>query len=288
MKKSTLFTAAMLFIGITANAQTGYCTAAMNADGESTFKWDEAQNFCPIIVSDAVAEAMTGKGIKKDLRVDDTNRFLYVWDNTYTAAESDGLNTFGDFGGYLDMVVGTVGWSGLGFIETTNPVDFSFLDDGNYYLHFGTKGTTASQCIGFCDGKFSIGEAAFVDNGNSIKNIGNWVADGEWYYFDVPVEDIYTVMGGKLNVFTAANGGQAAYKSNYLWALSGGTAGTHLVLENVFLYQKKGETDGINSVNAADGKQTLYDVQGRKVADMSKSGIYIVKTAQGNKKVAVK
>jgi hypothetical protein len=41
-------------------------------------------------------------------------------------------------------------------------------------------------------------------------------------------------------------------------------------------------------VNTAADLQTVYDVQGRRVSDMSQSGVYIVKTAQGTKKVAVK
>lgn len=289
MKKSTLIASLMLMIGVTANAQTGFCTAATDENAESTFNWADAQNFCPILVSEAVGEAMATKGIKRELRVDDTQRYLYVWDNTYTAADADGSNSFGDFGGYIDMVVvGSAGWSGLGFIDTKH-VDFSFLDEGGYYLHFGTKGATTPQCIGFCDGKVSIGDNAFVDAGKAIKNIGNWVADGEWYYFDIPMSAIYEVAGGKENVFTAAQGGQTDYKSNYLFALSGGVTGTHLILENVFLYQKKSEVaSGIKTVGTTDNAQTIYDVQGRKVSDISKSGIYIVKNSQGTKKVAVK
>lgn len=291
MKKSTLIASLMLMIGVTANAQTGFCTAATDENAESTFNWADAQNFCPILVSDAVSEAMTTSGIKLDLRIDDTNRFLYIWPNgdSYTAAEASGNNSFGDFGGYFDMVVGTLGWSGLGFIDTKNPIDFSFLDEGGYYLHFGTKGEIITHCIGFCDGKVSIGDNAFVQEGKAIKNIGNWVADGEWYYFDIPMSAIYEVAGGKENVFTAAQGGQTAYKTNYFWTLSGGTTGKHLVIENAFLYQKKSEVaNGIKTVGTTDDAQTIYDVQGRKVSDISKSGIYIVKNSQGTKKVAVK
>src|SRR3712207_2136882 len=120
MKKTTLLSAAMLFMALSANAQaTGYCTAANNADAQTTFDWENAQNFCPILTSDGVQEVIDQKGMKRDLRVDDTNRFLYVWDNTYTSTDASGANSFGDFGGYIDMVVGTVGWSGLGFIDNS-------------------------------------------------------------------------------------------------------------------------------------------------------------------------
>lgn len=287
MKKTTLIASVMMFASFTANAQTGYCKAATNANAESTFNWGDSQNFCPILVSDVVGEAMTTNGIKRDLRVNDTNTHLYVWGNTYSAAPADGSNTFGDFGGYIDMVVGTVGWSGLGFIDDKT-VDFTFLNEGGYYLHFGTKGATTPQCLALAGGKFSIGEAAFVDAGKTIKNLGNWNADGEWYYFDVPVDALIQIAGGLANVFPSSEGGQGAYKSNYFWALSGGTAGTHLILENVFLYQKKSELSGINVVNVDDDAAVVYDVQGRKVSDMTKSGVYVVKTAQGTKKVAVK
>lgn len=208
-----------------AQAQTGYCTKAVAADGTSSFDWSKAKNFCPILVSQDVYQTMQATGIKADYQVDDTNSHLWLW-NGYTSLDASGVNSFGGNGGYLDLRVNDgAGWSGMGFINDAG-IDLSFLND-DYYLHFGTRGATDTHNITFAGAAFSIGNGVM----DGKENLGNWKNDGKWYYFDIPVSKL------KQMGVTLISG----YKDNYLTALSGGTGGVELVMENIFLYER---TDG--------------------------------------------
>ena len=189
------------------------------------------------------------------MRVDDQVKHLWVWNNTYNAGDGSGMNSFGQLEDHLALTVSNIGWSGMGIISDT-PVDFSDLDD-TYVLHFAIKGNPANaQCIGFCDAKFALGDNAFVDNGTTVKNLGTWKNDGEWYYVDVPISVLKKIM----DPWSTANGGQKAYKSNYFWALSGGTQGVELHLDNIFIYKSstltpsfaKGDVNGDGQVNVTD------------------------------------
>ncbi|MDD6687776.1 dockerin type I repeat-containing protein [Sodaliphilus pleomorphus] len=253
MKKFTLCLAILAMAAMGAKAQT--VAKALNEQGEPTFDWSKASNFMPIMVGDAEYEAMKTKGIKADLRVDDQVKHLWVWEKTYNAGDGSGMNSFGQLEDHLALTVSNVGWSGMGITSDT-PVDFSDLDD-TYVLHFAIKGNPANaQCIGFCDAKFALGDNAFVDNGTTVKNLGTWKNDGEWYYVDVPISVLKKIM----DPWSTANGGQKAYKSNYFWALSGGTQGVELHLDNIFIYKSstltpsfaKGDVNGDGQVNVTD------------------------------------
>ena len=72
--------------------------------------------------------------------------------------------------------------------------------------------------------------------------------------------------------------------------LSGGVEGTQLNYDAVFFYQKTDEiAAGIDNVkNEAAAKTAIYTADGVQVSNMNKSGLYIVKTADGVKKVLKK
>lgn len=293
MKKITvaasLLTLALLVPNV-ADAQ--YSSASLNANGESTFDFTNSKDYVLIYVGDAEKEAMASK-IKADYTVDDTKNFLYVWNNTYTGHETSGINSFGQAEGWLDFTVNSVGWSGLGFASSKgNGKDLSMLDD-SYILHFAMKGTDASahasHAIGIGTAKFTIGTSAFVDNGASYKVLGDYPRDGEWYSFDIPfsvLKRLNTV--DATGVFETSSGGATAYVSNVFWTLSGGVTGTELQLDGIFFYRKS--TTAINDVTTENSKKikAIYDIQGRKVRNMNKTGLYIVKTNDGVKKVSVK
>ncbi len=281
MKKFTLLLATFAMVAMGAQAQT--VTKALNAEGESTFDWSKASQFVPIVVGDAEYEAMKTKGIKADLRVDDQTKHLWVWNSTYVSGDGSGMNSFGQLEDHLALTVSNVGWSGMGIISD-NALDMSYIDD-TYMLHFGIKGNPANpQCIGFCDSKFALGDNPYVDNGSTIKNLGTWKNDGEWYYVDVPVSVIKKIS----DPWTAAQGGQKAYKNNYFWTLSGGTQGVELHLDNIFLYKSsdlgttvaKGDVNGDGVVNVTDattgvnivlGTETNADYMSR--ADLNGDGV---------------
>lgn len=55
----------------------------------------------------------------------------------FSANTSTGNNSFGNAEAYIDLSVGSSGWSGLGY-ESPAGLDYSMLDD-SYYLHFAMK-----------------------------------------------------------------------------------------------------------------------------------------------------
>lgn len=256
MHKLFAIFAAFILVG-NLYAQSGYCTKAVDASGKSTFQWADAQNFCPIVVSADVLQTMNDNGgVKLDMQANGKTTFLYIWENTYSSKAANGVNSFGGNGGYLDLVVNAgKGWSGAGYINNAG-LDMSFLTD-DYYLHFGTRGKTSTHTITLGGIEFCIGSGT-----DGHKNLGNWVNDGEWYYFDIPVEMLKSM--GKL-----FDNNSASYKQNFFTALSGGTAGTELILENVFLYQKKsggsGGGDEDEGGNVIDFKPTVTTITGKSI-----------------------
>lgn len=293
MKKITIAASLLTLALLVPNASNAqYSSASLNANGESTFDFTNSKDYVLIYVGDAEKEAMASK-IKADYTVDDTKNFLYVWNNTYTGHETSGINSFGQAEGWLDFTVNSVGWSGLGFASSAgNGKNLSMLDD-SYILHFAMKGTDASadasHAIGIGTAKFTIGSSAFVDNGTSYKILGDYTRDGEWYSFDIPfsvLKKLSTV--DATGIFETSNGGATAYVSNVFWALSGGVTGTELQLDGIFFYRNS--TTAINDVTSGndDKVKTIYDIQGREVKDMNKTGLYLIKTGNGVRKVAVK
>ncbi len=293
MKKITIAASLLTLALLVPNASNAqYSSASLNANGESTFDFTNSKDYVLIYVGDAEKEAMASK-IKADYTVDDTKNFLYVWNNTYTGHETSGINSFGQAESWLDFTVNSVGWSGLGFASSTgNGKNLSMLDD-SYILHFAMKGTDASahasHAIGIGTAKFTIGSSAFVDNGTSYKILGDYTRDGEWYSFDIPfsvLKKLSTV--DATGIFETSNGGATAYVSNVFWALSGGVTGTELQLDGIFFYRNS--TTAINDVTSGndDKVKTIYDIQGREVKDTNKTGLYLIKTDNGVRKVAVK
>ncbi len=234
MKK--LFTLAALLLAASAmNAQ--YITKALNENDESTFKWENASNFIMLSVGDAEREAMEGK-ILADYNIDDANVWMYIWPNgeTYAGGDGTGMNSFGQLENHIALVVTNQGWSGGGIVRPAG-ADLSMIDD-TYVLHFGIKGKPNDNAThGFRVGKaeFSIGPTPFIDNGNSLKLLGDFERNGEWYYVDIPFSVLkQCAADGKP---FSNDGGPAAYTGNILAFLSGGVQGTELHLDNIFFYK---------------------------------------------------
>ncbi|MDO4309640.1 MAG: hypothetical protein Q4C43_02800 [Prevotella sp.] len=74
--------------------------------------------------------------------------------------------------------------------------------------------------------------------------------------------------------------------------MSGGGQGDEIQLDNIFFWREKSSVSAIETVTASrnDGAApvAVFDIAGRRVASMSRPGLYIVRTADGVKKVAVK
>ena len=239
-------------------------TKALDASGTTTFDFKNSYDAVLISTSMGVTNAFSEK-TKADYNVDDTKHFLYIWENTYNAEASEGVNSFGFGEDFNHFTVGTVGWSGLGFASNKNGgKDLSMIDD-EYIFHIGFRGTSTD---GHTSHKVTVGNAAFTVGNNSVEGatiIGDFKRDGTWTYFDIPVTILKTLAGGEL--FDNA----ADYTGNVVAILSGGTQGADLQFDNIFFYKnpnvKKGVPTEDNTTKigqyatkALEGGQSTFDL----------------------------
>lgn len=173
-----------------------------------------------------------------------------VWSGTYTAGTNSGLGFYGGATGWVSFVVGTVGWSGGAWDLYNGTADVPDVDKvpaiaedlDSYYLHFAYKTNQASSshllqmCWPSADyggSKFAIGNAPYVDAGVTynpiapVNNDGTFTV-GEWNEYEVPLKDMgldfsQEPMKAAINLFVF---------------LSGGTTGTTLDLDAIFIYKK--------------------------------------------------
>ncbi len=268
-----------------ANELGDYGYKSLNASGESSFVF-EGKDFINFNVPSATLDMQTAGGTQES-NILAGYYTLYNWEgNCYTDGthSGDAVNSFGiDNQGWIDWVVGTKGWSGGGFIDQEG-ADLTVLDQGDWYLHFAMRGT--DQCnhlIGFAEARFTIGSAPFDD---LTPVIGNYKRDNEWYSFDIPFSVIKAQKGAAL--FPSNKGGQANWKDNLVWFMSGGHTGDELQLDNVFFWREK-VTDGIIPPSISpEGENTeasprgglvgvsWYSLDGRKLnGKPTTKGIYI-------------
>lgn len=190
-----------------------------------------------LISMDGVTAGKLGTKVKADFRPDELTKFLYIWDNTFTAGTASGPNCFGEVEPWVSLNVGSVGWSGAGF----NCKDGAALDKlvaittnpDKYYLHIAIKSKSPATFVFAMDGqsgaKFAVGPAAFNDNGTIIQPLADFPRDGEWQKIEIPMSTL------KTNGLLYSAG---ATDKNVLWFLAGGTPGTELNIDGVFIYKK--------------------------------------------------
>lgn len=220
---------------------------AVDDNGNYTFDKTKGTDYVLISTSTGVTEMLSDRTLK-NYNVDNVQNFLYIWDNTYNAAASTGVNSFGFAEGYNSFTVGTVGWSGLGFASVKGSgKDLSMIDD-SYILHFAMKGNDIdlhrSHTVTVGNANFIIG---YSDGTN--PSLGDYKRDNRWYYFDIPVKWIKTLTpSGEL--FTGA----ANYAGNVLAFNSGSFGGTPLKFDNVFFYKA---TTAIPDIPTTDTQTSL-------------------------------
>lgn len=192
--------------------------------------------YFPIIL-DGITAGKLGTRIRADFRPDEINKFLYIWDNTFTSGASVGPNAFGEVEPWTNLVVGTQGWSGAGFF-CADPVALDRLvpvtaNPDRYVLHMAIKSRSNAVFVFGLDGqsnvRFAVGPAAFNDNGVLIQPLADFPRDGEWQKIEIPMT---TLRNNGLLYGTGMN------NKNVLWLLAGGVAGTSLELDAVFIYRK--------------------------------------------------
>lgn len=213
-------------------------TCAVTVTESTNFKASlTGTEYYPIILDGTTAKALGAK-IKADFRPDEATKFLYVWDNTYTAGQTTGPNFYGEVEGWVSLSVGSVGWSGAGFFCK----DAALLDKlapltantDKYYLHIGVKSKDNAVHVIGMDGqsnvKFALGATAFNDNGTLIQPLGDFTRDGEWHEIEIPLSTL------KTNGLLYSTGMK---EKNVMFVLSGGTAGKTIDLDAVFIYKKQ-------------------------------------------------
>lgn len=272
-----------------------------------------------ILLDDASIESLktSGKTVQ-DLRTDDVNRFLYVWDNTFVAGDKSYPGVDMQMDGYVSFDVSTIGWSGAGFNIANAAADLKHFTD-NTHFHCGLRSTNGIKNVALIIGdgyafenkndkwspaKISVGSEAFVDNGTAFPLVGNFDADGEWVAVDI-------TLGQLKKLWPSFNYKAGGFGGNILSFLAGGTTGKNISLDAVYFYTPgNGEsavagvvadTDIIvtaRTVNAAGTDEiALYNLAGQLVKKVNASimgiediaaGIYIVKAGNAVKKVVLK
>lgn len=272
-----------------------------------------------ILLDNASIESLktSGKTVQ-DLRTDDVNRFLYVWDNTFVAGDKSYPGVDMQMDGYVSFDVSTIGWSGAGFNIANAAADLKHFTD-NTHFHCGLRSTNGIKNVALIIGdgyafenkndkwspaKISVGSEAFVDNGTAFPLVGNFDADGEWVAVDI-------TLGQLKKLWPSFNYKAGGFGGNILSFLAGGTTGKNISLDAVYFYTPgNGEsavagvvadTDIIvtaRTVNAAGTDEiALYNLAGQLVRKVNASimgiediaaGIYIVKAGNAVKKVVLK
>ena len=272
-----------------------------------------------VLLDNASIESLktSGKTVQ-DLRADDVNRFLYVWDATFVAGDGSYPGVDMQMDGYVSFDVSTIGWSGAGFNIANAAADFKHFTD-NTHFHCGLRSTNGIKNVALIIGdgyafenkndkwspaKISVGSEAFVDNGTAFPLVGNFDADGEWVAVDI-------TLGQLKKLWPSFNYKAGGFGGNILSFLAGGTTGKNISLDAVYFYTPgNGEsavagvvadTDIIvtaRTVNAAGTDEiALYNLAGQLVRKVNASimgiediaaGIYIVKAGNAVKKVVLK
>lgn len=172
-----------------------------------------------------------------DFTGDESTKFVYIWDNTYSLANPIGLGFYGS-DGYLALTVSDYGWAGLGFCLTTDGTDWQdaeklraaiVANPDDYYLHLAIKSTdNYSHCFyifGTDETRFVLGNKANLYDGGIYSD---FTRNGEWQEFDIPMTKFATALAkttckADVNIFCA---------------LSEGVAGAQLNLDAIYFYKK--------------------------------------------------
>ncbi len=198
----------------------------------------KGSNYSIIQIDETSYYAIQDKVIN-DLRPDDTNKFLYIWDGTLTGGTPTGLNFYGQSEGWPTFIVGTAGWSGAGYTvgAESTPVDMTdmYENPDNYVFHIALKSTQASSSYlfifhdGTAEAKICIGSVDYEDGGVIYEAYADFARDGEWHEIEIPASKFR-----ELGVFY----NQPFNDVNVLAFLASGVTGTTLDYDACFFYKK--------------------------------------------------
>lgn len=310
MKKFTLVAA---FAALAMSASAQYTCETPYAD--QSVVAGETQVFDLILAAEDVVTGLQNAGQKiNDWRVDDVNRFLYVWDNTFTGGDGSypgcGYSDM-QFDGYSSLDVGTVGWSGAGFFMSAagNQNTMHWNENTKFHVSYRTASVApASVAFVIADGdnagsapaKVALGDS-FNDGGAIYPTIGPKLSD-EWQAVDISFADLKRFYPS----FVWVNAEQ--WQGNIVSILGGGVTGQNISLDCLYFHTPAGEEGAVgsvsddatfvitgNTVNVNNGKGIeLYDLSGRMIKSSNSSvlgiddlngGVFIVKSGNSVKKI---
>ncbi len=214
------------------------CEVTVNAKIGELAESLKGSNYTIIQLDETSFSAIEDKVIN-DLRPDDTNKFLYIWDGTFTGGTPTGLNAYGQSEGWPSFIVGGSGWSGAGYAinPTYGQIDMTdmYNNPDDYVFHIALKSSQASSSFlfifadGTAEAKICIGSAAYEDGGVTYEAYADFTRDGEWHEIEIPASKFR-----ELGVFY----NQAFSDVNILAFLAGGVQGTTLDYDACFFYKK--------------------------------------------------
>lgn len=309
--------ATTLLMTVAANAQSTYITKA----SDKPFDFANAKDYVVLYAPEAAVEKM-GNKIIGDNNLDPamTRNQFYYWTTDWDATslvladvvEENGKNSLGG-SDYINMTP-LYDWGGGSFTSKTQAYDLSKVTD-NMILHVGLRdfGSVAPKF------KIAIGKMANIStNGFELETnlavgasdgnyvgVGNMGHDAQWYNLEIPVKDLVDEngqFGFSYNFSTPFPLGESAVQLSFAspecsQATSimepGNTVKTYTItklgsamsVDGIWFYTL--DTTGISSVGTNENYAPLavYDMSGRKVESQTEGGIYIVKTANGVRKV---
>ena len=191
-----------------------------------------------VFALDATSRAELGSRIVADFAPDDMQKFMYIWDETYAAGATSGLNFYGEPEEWTALTVTNIGWSGMGFaiddFAELNKLSAIMDNPSEYYFHIAMKSTDQASHLLLFDGTVGVGRVAvggdFID-GATYPSFQSITRDGEWNSIEVPMT--YLLNQGLVY------GSDNREGKNVFWTLSGVVPGTVLQFDAAFIYRKQ-------------------------------------------------
>ena len=195
---------------------------------DNTYACLNGSDYYVIVLGETYFQQIASR-VKVDFRPNDVDKFLYVWNETYTGGTCSGPNVFGDVEDWTCLITGNVGWTGMGYCVPANlfealvPVS---LNPSEYVLHIAMK-SQDDAVHEFVMYNFTSGGEIKVKVGDENSPYG-FKRDGEWYEIEIPLTE-WTNQGLLWTV--------PSKPENVLGILSGAVAGKHINLDACFIYK---------------------------------------------------
>ena len=212
---------------------------------DSAYACLNGTDYYPSIMDGETYKQIESK-VVSDLRVNDTDTWLWIWDETYVAGTCSGPNYFGNVDEWVSLTVGNIGWSGCGFCSyskdkldklvavTASPQD--------YVLHLAMKSQQYNEhtiiMYGVADGSRDpqTGNINTTKGEIPLTDAYDFPRDGEWHEIEIPMT-AFTNKGVLFDGSIWATADPATKKDGHnVIAILSGTYGS-LDIDACFIYK---------------------------------------------------